>query len=88
VLSRQTDGSWCEFRKPGPEGAVRVSTKATGGVILVEARTDSAAIAQLVDGIKDFGSYKAIPLRSWKGGETYAEPQSVANKQPLAEEFG
>lgn len=75
--------SWHEFREPDPDGGL-----ATGKIKIVEARTDTAAIAQLIDPLKDFGSYKAIPLRSWKGGVTYAEPQSVANKQPLDEEFG
>jgi hypothetical protein len=98
VLARQMDGSWAEFRESveaapveGVEEGVDASfpsTVTTGKVKIVEARVDSAAIAQLVDPLKDFGSYKAIPLRSWRGGVTYAEPQSVANKQPLAEEFG
>jgi len=84
VLRRQSDNLWAEFREHGAdEHGVGVAP-----VKIVEARTDVAAIALVVDGLKDFGSYKAIPLRSWRGGVTYAEPQSVANKQPLAEEFG
>jgi hypothetical protein len=93
VLARQTDGSWREFREyhEGESASSHAAVAPAPGeskVKIVEARVDSAAIAQLVDPLTNFGSYKAIPLRSWKGGVTYAEPQSVANKQPLDEEFG